>query len=95
MSFQDIEAGYGNLVCSGKATKESGKEDADADSETCKLLMSSLSLQVLKINANVQGILRCVEQLGTVKDNANLRKQLCVYLSYYTGLRFTSCTGMT
>ncbi|RXW12457.1 hypothetical protein EST38_g13396 [Candolleomyces aberdarensis] len=73
MSFQDIEAGYGSLARSAGALTETGK---DADSETCKLLMTSLSLQVLKINANVQGILRCVDQLGTAIDNANLRKQL-------------------
>jgi len=33
-------------------------------------------LQVFKINSNVQGIRKLVEQLGTVKDSATLRKSL-------------------
>ncbi|KAF8215644.1 t-SNARE [Mycena galopus ATCC 62051] len=39
-------------------------------------LQSSLSLQVFKINSNVQGIRKLVEQLGTAKDSAALRKSL-------------------
>ncbi|KAF8836685.1 t-SNARE, partial [Paxillus ammoniavirescens] len=39
-------------------------------------LQSSLSLQVFKINSNVQGILKLVDQLGTTKDSAPLRKTL-------------------
>jgi len=39
-------------------------------------LQSSLSLQVFKMNANVQGILKLVDQLGTAKDSATLRKSL-------------------
>ncbi|PPQ88403.1 hypothetical protein CVT25_011282 [Psilocybe cyanescens] len=42
-------------------------------------LQSSLSLQVFKMNANVQGILKLVDQLGTGKDSAVLRKSLCVH----------------
>ena len=30
------------------------------------------------MNANVQGILKLVDQLGTAKDSAALRKSLCV-----------------
>ncbi|KAJ7085227.1 syntaxin-like protein-domain-containing protein, partial [Mycena belliarum] len=37
---------------------------------------SSLALQVFKMNANVQGILKLVDQLGTAKDSATLRKSL-------------------
>jgi len=39
-------------------------------------LQSSLSLQVFKINSNVQGIFKLVDQLGTTKDSAALRKSL-------------------
>ncbi len=41
-------------------------------------LQSSLSLQVFKINANIQGILKLVDQLGTGRDTATIRKALCV-----------------
>ncbi len=43
-------------------------------------LQSSLSIQVFKINANVQGILKLVDQLGTSRDSSSLRKSLCAYL---------------
>lgn len=74
MSFQDIEAGHGHSARSASTVSQSG-EDAEFQK-----LQSSLSLQVFKMNANVQGILKYVDQLGTAKDNANLRKTLCVAL---------------
>ncbi|KAJ2911534.1 hypothetical protein MD484_g8881, partial [Candolleomyces efflorescens] len=74
MSFQDIEAGHGHSPRSASTVSQSG-EDAEFQK-----LQSSLSLQVFKMNSNVQGILRYVDQLGTAKDNANLRKTLCVAL---------------
>lgn len=41
-----------------------------------KSLQSSLSLQVFKLNSNIQGILKLVDQLGSSRDNATLRKTL-------------------
>ena len=35
------------------------------------------------MNANVQGILKLVDQLGTTKDSDTLRKSLCVANIYY------------
>ncbi|KAG6840375.1 hypothetical protein C0991_007112 [Blastosporella zonata] len=69
MSFQDIEAGVSYPQRSASAT--SSPQDAPFLS-----LQSSLSLQVFKMNANVQGILKLVDQLGTGKDSATLRKSL-------------------
>ncbi|KAG6895991.1 hypothetical protein C0992_011033 [Termitomyces sp. T32_za158] len=69
MSFQDIEAGVGSPRSSLLAT--SSPQDAPFTA-----LQSSLSLQVFKMNANVQGILKLVDQLGTAKDSAVLRKSL-------------------
>jgi len=63
MSFQDIEA--------QSSAPPPSREDAAFQS-----LQSSLSLQVFKMNANVQGILRLVDQLGTQRDSASLRKSL-------------------
>ncbi|KAF8194146.1 t-SNARE, partial [Pholiota molesta] len=59
--FQDIEAGQAHPARSSSLTPH---------------LQSSLSLQVFKMNANVQGILKLVDQLGTGKDSASLRKSL-------------------
>ncbi|KAF5340671.1 hypothetical protein D9611_007451 [Ephemerocybe angulata] len=70
MSFQDIETGHGHAGRSPSSVSATG-EDAEFQK-----LQSSLSLQVFKMNANVQGILKYVDQLGTAKDNANLRKTL-------------------
>ncbi|KAJ6541598.1 t-SNARE [Mycena capillaripes] len=66
MSFQDIEAGLAPRSFSPQSREESAFLE----------LQSSLSLQVFKINSNVQGIRKLVEQLGTVKDSAALRKSL-------------------
>jgi len=67
MSFQDIEAGRGPSLT---LTSQSREDNA------FQQLQSSLSLQVFKMNANVQGILKLVDQLGTGKDSAALRKTL-------------------
>jgi t-SNARE complex subunit (syntaxin) len=68
MSFQDVEAGLSRP--STLAIPQSQEDSAFLG------LQSSLSLQVFKINANVQGILKLVDQLGTAKDSAALRKSL-------------------
>ncbi|KAJ7644450.1 t-SNARE [Roridomyces roridus] len=70
MSFQDIEAGD-HPARSQPSLKPQSREDA-----AFLELQSSLSLQVFKMNANVQGILKLVDQLGTAKDSAILRKSL-------------------
>ncbi|KAJ7902525.1 t-SNARE [Mycena olivaceomarginata] len=66
MSFQDIETGLSPRSLSPQSREEASFLE----------LQSSLSLQVFKINSNVQGIRKLVEQLGTVKDSAALRKSL-------------------
>lgn len=73
MSFQDIEAGRGHQSRQPSSLMPQSREDNAFQS-----LQSSLSLQVFKTNANVQGILKLVDQLGTGKDSAALRKSLCV-----------------
>ncbi|KAK2465314.1 hypothetical protein APHAL10511_002668 [Amanita phalloides] len=70
MSFQDIETGLQNSFNSSSPIPHS-REDA-----AFLTLQQSLSLQVFKMNANVQGILKLVDQLGTAKDSASLRKSL-------------------
>lgn len=78
MSFQDIEAGVSHPAHSPSST--STPQDA-----TFLLVQSSLSLQVFKMNANVLGILlKLVDQLGTGKDSAILRKPLCVRTTLYS-----------
>jgi syntaxin 7 len=73
MSFQDIEAASSQpLNSSSRDIPLSLEESAFAN------LQSSLSIQVFKINANVQGILKLVDQLGTPRDSSSLRKGLCV-----------------
>jgi syntaxin 7 len=71
MSFQDIEAGLNHPVRTQPTLNPQSREDA-----SFLELQSSLSLQVFKMNANVQGILKLVDQLGTAKDSAPLRKSL-------------------
>ncbi|KAJ3573458.1 hypothetical protein NP233_g2421 [Leucocoprinus birnbaumii] len=71
MSFQDIEAGQAHPVRSASSSLPQSREDSDF-----RNLQHSLSLQVFKMNANVQAILKLVDQLGTPKDSANLRKTL-------------------
>ena len=70
MSFADIEAGLGPSRSPASSTPQSKEDNA------FQSLQSSLSLQVFKMNANVQGILKLVDQLGTGKDSAALRKSL-------------------
>ncbi|KAJ7766493.1 t-SNARE [Mycena maculata] len=71
MSFQDIEAGLAHPVRTHPSLNPQSREDV-----AFLELQSSLSLQVFKMNANVQGILKLVDQLGTAKDSATLRKSL-------------------
>ncbi|KAL6304409.1 t-SNARE [Sparassis latifolia] len=71
MSFQDIEAGHAQRPYSPNNGLPKSQEEAAFLS-----LQSSLSLQVFKINSNVQGILKLVDQLGTTRDSQTLRKSL-------------------
>ena len=73
MSFQDIENGL------GRPLQASAPAPRSRDDSTFLDVQSSLSLQVFKINSNVQGILKLVDQLGTSKDSAALRKSLYVH----------------
>jgi len=71
MSFQDIETGLSQPPhAPSSATPQSSEEAAFLS------LQSSLSLQVFKINANVQGILKLVDQLGTTRDTGSVRTAL-------------------
>ncbi|KAF9483362.1 t-SNARE [Pholiota conissans] len=72
MSFQDIEAGHAHPSRSPSSSLNPQSREDNA----FQTLQSSLSLQVFKMNANVQGILKLVDQLGTGKDSAALRKSL-------------------
>ena len=78
MSFQDVEAGLAHPTRTQPSLNPQSREDA-----SFLELQSSLSLQVFKMNSNVQAILRLVDQLGTAKDSASMRKSLCV-VSMYT-----------
>lgn len=69
MSFQDIERGLSTPSAAGGLP--SSPQDV-----AFRNLQQSLSLQVFKINSNVQGILRLVDQLGTARDTAAVRKGL-------------------
>ncbi|SJL03917.1 related to syntaxin 12 [Armillaria ostoyae] len=68
MSFQDIESGY--------STNPSSSGPISSDDAAFMSLQSSLSLQVFKINANIQDIRKLIEQLGTPRDSNVLRKRL-------------------
>jgi syntaxin 7 len=70
MSFNDIETGLQNTTSPSPPTAQSSEDAAFLS------LQQSLSLQVFKMNANVQGIMKLVDQLGTAKDSASLRKRL-------------------
>lgn len=72
MSFQDIESGQGQPLSSPSQTPQSREEAAFLN------LQSSLSLRVFKINSNVQGIFKFIDQLGTPRDSSTLRKNLWV-----------------
>jgi len=70
MSFQDLESGR-------QTTRNAplGAPQSPRDASFLQL-QSSLSLQVFKINANVQGMLKLVDQLGTERDTGTVRKAL-------------------
>ncbi|KAF7325911.1 SNARE domain protein [Mycena kentingensis (nom. inval.)] len=70
MSFQDLEAGLHPARTAPTLNPQSRQDAAFLE------LQSSLSLQIFKMNSNVQQILRLVDQLGTAKDSASLRKNL-------------------
>jgi len=70
MSFNDFDLERGNSRGASSALPSSG---TDAQFRN---LQSSLSIQVFKINANVQGILKLVDQLGTGRDTGSVRKAL-------------------
>lgn len=71
MSFQDIETGLNQRPLSPQHGAPQSQEES-----AFLALQSSMSMQVFKINANVQGILKLVDQLGTGRDSDNLRKSL-------------------
>jgi len=70
MSFADIESGLSRPTNSSNTPPQSPQDAAFL------ALNSSLSLQVFKVNANVQGILKLVDQLGTGRDTGSVRKSL-------------------
>jgi hypothetical protein len=72
MSFNDLTSNR------SPADLESGNgRSASTPSDSAFLnLQSSLSIQVFKINSNVQGIMKAVDQLGTGRDNGQTRKNL-------------------
>jgi len=71
-SFNDLERGVGPQGVSGPSART-----AQSPKDTQFLnLQSSLALQVFKINSNVKGILKFVDQLGTPRDTGLVRKGL-------------------
>ncbi|KAF8583104.1 t-SNARE [Ramaria rubella] len=68
MSFQDVES-------QSSRSAPLGAPQSPRDAEFLQL-QSSISLQVFKINANVQGMLKLVDQLGTGRDTGAVRKGL-------------------
>ncbi|CAE7115532.1 unnamed protein product [Rhizoctonia solani] len=70
MSFADLERGQGGFQSSSNLIPTS-----PSDAEFLGL-QKSLSVQIFKINANVQGILKLVDQLGTARDTGTVRKGL-------------------
>ncbi|KAG9049213.1 hypothetical protein FS837_010849 [Tulasnella sp. UAMH 9824] len=71
MSFQDIERGLSTTQSHSNSGLPTSPQDV-----AFRNLQQSLSLQVFKINSNVQGILKLVDQLGTPRDTAAVRKGL-------------------
>ncbi|CAE6381451.1 unnamed protein product [Rhizoctonia solani] len=70
MSFADLERGQGGFQSSSNPVPTS-----PSDAEFLGL-QKSLSVQIFKINSNVQGILKLVDQLGTARDTGTVRKGL-------------------
>jgi len=71
-SFNDLERGVSPQGASGPSART-----AQSPKDTHFLnLQSSLALQVFKINSNVKGILKFVDQLGTPRDTGPVRKGL-------------------
>jgi len=62
MSFQDLEAGRGEPRNASNAPAPRSPQDA-----AFLQLQNSLSLQVFKINSNVQGMLKLVDQVCGVE----------------------------
>lgn len=71
MSFQDIETGLAPIPRGASSSSPQSPEES-----AFFTLQSSISIQVFKINANVQGILKLVDQLGTARDTGSVRKAL-------------------
>ena len=73
MSFQDIETGLAQPPRGAGSVTGVPQTREEAAFTT---LQTSLSMQVFKINANVQGILKLVDQLGTSRDSSAVRTAL-------------------
>ena len=76
MSFQDIEAGLARAPQSPLTSTAVGGIPQSQEEAAFMSLQSSLSLQVFKMNANVQGIMKLVDTLGTARDTGSVRKAL-------------------
>lgn len=71
-SFNDLERGISPQGVSGPSAR-TGQSPKDTQFLN---LQSSLGLQAFKINTNVKGILKFVDQLGTPRDTGIVRKGL-------------------
>jgi hypothetical protein len=71
MSFADLERGQGGYQRGTPAPDPSSPSDAEFLG-----LQKSLSVQIFKVNSNVQGIMKLVDQLGTARDTGTVRKGL-------------------
>ncbi|KAG8841821.1 hypothetical protein FRB91_004652, partial [Serendipita sp. 411] len=72
MSFNDLERGVGAASSNNRLAAVRAPQ-SPKDTQFLNL-QSSLALNVFKINANVQGILKLVDQLGTSRDTGGIRK---------------------
>jgi len=76
MSFQDIERGQSTRGVPGLGGANQPSSSSSSQDAAFRSLQQSLSVQVFKINANVKGILKLVDQLGTARDTGPVRKGL-------------------
>lgn len=78
MSFNDLERGEGPGPNGGRGSPSHDGPSShvlDEDHGFSKL-KDSVSIQIFKIQSNVQGIQRLIDKLGTGSDNAALRTSL-------------------
>ncbi|KAH8088029.1 putative t-SNARE [Filobasidium floriforme] len=72
MSFNDLERGMGP----GSSGRSAGGPSQSEEEQAFTKLKDSVSIQIFKIQSNVQGITRLVDKLGTPQDSDSVRTSL-------------------